>query len=135
MLLVSELDGVRLMEAPLDSEEVGVGVGVGLGDTEGEAETLVLGVGLAEMVDVCEGVTLLEAEMVGVCEGVTDVEGVGAADGPPDGLRYEMAGEASERKRVLAGGKATGWLPLAQQQLAPAVPRFAGPQQLPTPST
>ena len=36
---------------------------------------------------------------------------------------------------MLAGGKATGWLPLAQQQLAPAVPRFAGPQQLPIVST
>jgi len=85
MLLVSETDGVRLMEAPLESEAVGVGVGVGDGETEGEPDTLVLGVGLAELVDVCEGVTLLESERVGVTEGVTEVEAVGAAEGtPPD---------------------------------------------------
>ena len=87
MLLVSEIDGVRLMEAPLESEAVGVGVGDGVGETEGEPDSLVLGVGLAEMVDVCEGVSLLVTERVGVTEGDTEVDAVGAAEGaPPDGF-------------------------------------------------
>ena len=80
------------------------------------------------IVGVTDGVTLLVSERVGVADGETLAAGDGIAAVP-------KAGEVRERKRVLVGGAATGWLLLAQQQLAPAVPRLAGPQQLPMPST
>ena len=81
------------------------------------------------IVGVTDGVTLLVSERVGVADGETLAAGDGIAVVP-------KAGEVRERKRVLVGGAATGWLLLAQQQAAQFVsqPQPPAPEMMP-PST